>query len=133
MGKGTCDHDGTWKPPIDFTNCLPRKLHPHLPLPSLPQSLLKSLPQSLPHRSLLQNLHLPPAPSVTIKRLAFKLPMALIAPLIQFALTKSATRMKNGQIRGGAASAATKQAMGTLVMSAVMRVSSIERICAGAD
>merc|ERR1711862_650285 len=113
-------------------------LHPHLPLPSLPQSLLQSLPQSLPHRSLLQNLpcqslHLPPAPSVTIKRLAFKSPMALIAPLIQFALTKSATRMKNGQIRGGAASAATKQAMGTLVMSAVMRVSSIERICAGAD
>merc|ERR1711982_282257 len=68
-------------------------LHPHLPLPSLPQSLLQSLPQSLPHRSLLQNLpcqslHLPPAPSVTIKRLAFKLPMALIAPLIQFALKK---------------------------------------------
>jgi len=48
--------------------------------------------------------------------------MALIAPLILIASTIIATRMKDGLKRVSAASAATKQATGTLETCAAMRV-----------
>merc|ERR1711982_87772 len=77
------------------------------------------------------SLHLPPAPSVTIERQAFRPEMALIAQPIRVDLTKIATRTQSGHKRGIAASVATKQATGILEMCAVMKSSKIGRICEG--
>merc|ERR1712157_484306 len=64
-----------------------------------------------------------------MERLVFKSKMALIAPRILSALTKSATRTHSGQTRGIAASAATTQATGTLVMCTAMILFSIGNTC----
>merc|ERR1712157_675995 len=40
--KGTCDHDGTWKPPIDFTNSPPSKV---TPAPTTPEPTPKPTPK----------------------------------------------------------------------------------------
>merc|ERR1712157_506531 len=69
---------------------------------------------------------------VMTKKLLGRSERALIAPLIQFGLIRSATRTTSGLPRNGAASAVTRQAMGTPETCAVMTASPIGRTCARA-